>query len=247
MIARSHLTRRRALRGLVGTASLFSVGCDPYGLGELPRKIFPLEQVELPAPPEGSPFLMMRYQVTQALYEELMGVNPSTFTGPLRPVEGISWEDAIAFCNVLSAREGLQPAYQGTDNNCELIAGAKGFRLPFEAEWEWAARRGVQYIYADSDDLDEVGWYDENSGGETHPVGEKRPNGFGLYDMSGNVWEWCADDYSLPGAHRSGASGRVIRGGSWGSGADSCRVSYRGYYSPVQRGDYLGTRLVRSV
>ena len=274
-MSKRHPTRRAVLGGLAGAVSLSSIGCDPYGLGELPERtdlagssveagmtveagspveggavvelVNPLELVEIPAPPEGTAFLMMKYQVTQALYEEVMGTNPSHFNGPQRPVEQVSWEDGIAFCNALSIREGLQPAYNGTDNNCTLIAGANGYRLPFEAEWEWAARGGEDYVYAGSNNIDDVAWYSENSGGETHPVGQKLPNGYGLYDMTGNVWEWCADDYYNPGEHRPGASKRVLRGGSWYFNADGCRVSSRNCGSPDFRVSHLGWRLSRSV
>ena len=176
-----------------------------------------------------------------------MGINPSEFQGPQRPVETVSWEDGIAFCNALSMREDLQPAYNGTDNHCTLIAGANGYRLPLEAEWEWAARGGEDYEYAGSDNIDEVAWYDDNAVDETHQVGQKQQNGYGLYDMSGNVWEWCADDYDNPGEHRPGVSKRVCRGGSWSSNVGFCRMSYRSGNWPGRRSHYLGLRLCRSL
>ena len=177
----------------------------------------------------------------------MTGKSPSEFKGDNLPVETVSWEDGVAFCNALSKKIGLNPAYRGTDNDCQLIEGANGFRLPFEAEWEWAAKGGQRFKYAGSDNLDEVGWYRGNSGRKTHSVGQLKANGYGLYDMSGNVWEWCADDYSNPGQHRPGASRRAYRGGSWDLLAGNCEVSFRYYGSPDLRNFYLGLRLSRSL
>ena len=203
-----------------------------------------------------SAFWMMETQVTQALYEAVMGTNPSHFKGkpdsPQRPVEKVSWEDGVKFANALSKKLGLRPAYAGSDNNARLVEGANGFRLPFEAEWEWAAKGGEDHEYAGSDNLDEVGWYGDffgsggNAKGETHPVGQLKANGYGCYDFSGNVWEWCADNYENPGQHRPGAAQRVIRGGSWSIDAVGCRVSYRDWDSPGRRRDVLGLRFCSS-
>ena len=202
----------------------------------------------LPAPNEGKPFMMMETQVTQALYRAVTGKSPSEFSDDQRPVETVSWEDGIAFCNALSTKLGLNPAYRGTDNDCELIEGANGFRLPFEAEWEFAAKGGQNLEYAGSDHIDEVAWYDVTTNEEgTRPVAQLKANGYGLYDMSGNVWEWCADDYSNPGQHRPGASRRALRGGSWNNFAVFCEVSSRNRDSPGHRDIYLGLRLSRSL
>ena len=196
----------------------------------------------------GAGFVMMETQVTQELYQAVMGNNPSHFKGAQLPVEKVSWKDGIKFCNALSERLGLQPAYRWTDYSCELIAGANGFRLPFEAEWEWAAKGGQAFFrYAGSNNLGEVGWYHDNSGERTHPVGQKKPNGYGLYDMSGNVEEWCADDYDNPGEDLSWASNRVIRGGRWDLNAGACQVSYRSACESHWGFDGLGLRLSRSV
>ncbi|MDX2284268.1 MAG: formylglycine-generating enzyme family protein [Bacteroidia bacterium] len=186
------------------------------------------------------PFSLGEYPVTQGLWLAVMGgKNPSYFPGLDRPAEQVSWEDAQAFIAKLNGLTG------------------RGYRLPSEAEWEYAARGGARsegYLYAGSDKLKEAGWYDENSGGETHPVGQKLPNELGLYDMSGNVWEWCEDDWhdtytNAPAdgsawveAGRTGLL-RVLRGGSWGLDARLCRVSYRDPLSPGRRDHSLGFRL----
>ncbi|MAD61612.1 MAG: cytoplasmic protein [Myxococcales bacterium] len=191
-------------------------------------------------------YALSQTQVTQELYGAVIGTNPSTFKGGKLPVENVSWEDGITFCNALSEKLGLTPAYQGTDNNCKLISGANGFRLPFEAEWAFAAKGGENFKYAGSDNIGEVAWYSSNSS-KTHEVAKKKPNAYGLYDMSGNVWEWCADDYNNPGQHRLGASKRANRGGGWYNDAGGCEVSRRFWYSPGYRDDILGLRLSRSL
>jgi formylglycine-generating enzyme required for sulfatase activity len=203
-------------------------------------------------------FHMGKYDVTQGLYESVMGTNPSAFKGdPNRPVESVSWYDAVAFCNKLSERDGLQKVYTiiGTDVTADW--SANGYRLPTEAEWEYAAREGRQglsqhHVYAGSDDLGQVAWYKGNSGETTHPVGQKAPNALGLYDMNGNVWQWCWDwfgDYSSSGQNdpRGASSGvyRVTRGGSWLNVARYNRVASRVYGPPVNQIYDLGFRLVR--
>lgn len=196
----------------------------------------------------GEGFWIMETQVTQALYEAVMGTKPSVFKGAQRPVEKVSWEDGIKFANALSEKVGLRPAYRGSDNDAEIIEGANGFRLPLEVEWEWAAKGGEDHEYAGSDKLDEVGWYDSNSGDETHPVGQLKANGYGCHDFSGNVYEWCADDWGNPGQYCPGAAERVYRGGSWRSFAVGCQVAYRNGRSPDVRSYLgLGLRLSRSL
>ena len=147
---------------------------------------------------------------------------------------------------------GLYPAYKGISNDCELIQNANGFRLPFESEWELVANKSQHFFkYAGSNNLNDVGWYGGIFGDgnvrnkSTQMVGQKKPNGFGLFDMSGNVWEWCADDYYVPGHHRQGATERVSRGGSWYNLASNCEVSSRNKKSPFSRSDCLGFRLCR--
>ena len=205
-------------------------------------------------------FWMGQTQVTQALWKRVMGSNPSEFKGAARPVEQVSWFDCVRFCNKLSEQEGLAVAYQigsGDKPSVTLNVRAAGYRLPTEAEWEYAAKAGTELKYAGSDTLDAVAWHGGNSNRQTHPVGEKQANAWGLYDMTGNVWEWCSDgevDYNArkqgvsdPLDNSPGAGGRVSRGGSWYYGADYCRVACRNYSTPDSRYQYLGLRLSRSL
>jgi formylglycine-generating enzyme required for sulfatase activity len=218
-------------------------------------------------------FYIGTFEVTQDLWEEVMDKNPSKFSGGSLPVESVSWYETIEFCNKLSLMEGLEPAYKidksTVDPNnkneydklkwtVEFDQNANGYRLPLETEWELAARGGsfradAQTLYSGSNDIDDVAWYYENSGNETKKVGSKTPNSLGVYDMSGNVWEWCwswKDSYSSgsisnPTGPVSG-SGRVYRGGSWFSEARYCRVSPRGSDNPEYRDSGIGLRLARN-
>ncbi len=182
-----------------------------------------------------SGYYIGKTEVTQALWKAVMGSNPSYFKGDDLPVEQVSWDDCQEFIRKLNALTG------------------QNFRLPTEAQWEFACRGGNNsrgYKYSGSNDIDNVAWYDGNSGYKTHPVATKLPNELGIYDMTGNVWEWCSDWY---GDYSSGAqtnpkgpndgSARVYRGGSWGSRTRYFRSSSRGYYGPGDRNDYLGLRL----
>jgi formylglycine-generating enzyme required for sulfatase activity len=187
-------------------------------------------------------FYMGVYEVTQEQYERVMGKNPSHFKGSNNPVEMVSWDDAVEFCRRLSALPE------------EKVAG-RVYRLPTEAEWEYACRAGTDTAYSFGDDENELGecaWSRDNSGSTTHPVGKKKPNAWGLYDMHGNVWEWCSDWYgdypsgsvTNPSGASSGSS-RVYRGGSWGAYAGHCRSAYRDYgFTPDGRRNSLGFRLV---
>ena len=181
-----------------------------------------------------------------------------------RPVIYVSWRDAIAYCNWLSEKEGLPKAYDTIGNLLDKdgkvttdITKVPGYRLPTEAEWEYAARGGNDsngYMYSGSDDVDEVAWYYSNSGDKTHEVGKKAPNELGIYDMSGNVWEWCSDwwyDYTettkINPYNGTAGSYRVERGGSWYKVATCARVANRGNYSPTETYSGLGFRICRTV
>jgi formylglycine-generating enzyme required for sulfatase activity len=168
----------------------------------------------------------------------------------------VSWQEAVEYCNKRSVKEGLTPAYSGSGNEIRCNLSASGYRLPTEAEWEWAARGGgkdpLEYTYSGSNSADAVAWYDGNSGNTTHPVGAKRPNSLGLYDMSGNVWEWCWDWFgSYSGNAQTDPTGvasgsyRVLRGGGWYFSAGSPRSADRGGGTPTNRGVDLGFRVVR--
>ena len=242
-----------------------------------------------------SGFYMGVYQVTQDEWYAVMSTNPSDFdgsagTGPAlgetqgeRPVEQVSWYDALVFCNMLSTAEGLTPAYKilGTDNPAswglisttlldsdwdavEIVDGADGYRLPTETQWEYACRAGTitafndgvteDYNDVNSDSLTPLGWFAHNSGNMTHQVGRKPPNDWGLYDMHGNVFEWCwdwYDDYPLSFSQDPlGPPGpfndcRVFRGGGGADPADNARSAYRGSDEPFKSFNTVGIRLVR--
>ena len=185
------------------------------------------------------PFYLGKYEVTQGQWQAVMENNPSKFTGdPNRPVENVSWDDVQEFIRRLHARES------GTT-----------YRLPTEAEWEYAARAGTTTRWSFSDDASQLGryaWYERNAGGKTHPVGQLQPNPWGLYDMHGNVWEWVQDWYgkytsgtAVNPAGPSSGSHRVLRGGSWNGTAPHCRSANRVVDAPGNRYVRLGFRLLR--
>ena len=222
-----------------GTYWMGAQTSDPNGQNYEPDAyigdISPVHSVTL------STFYMGETEVTQALWQAVMGSNPSYFTGTNLPVEKVSWNMIVnQFIPALNALTG------------------RTFRLPTEAEWEYAARGGNQghgYKYAGSNKIGKVAWFYDNSGKQTHPVATKSPNELGLYDMNGNVWEWCSDWYGSYGSGSqtnpqgpSSGSDRVLRGGSWFNDARCCRVSYRAYSNP-DGGDAIiidGFRLVLS-
>lgn len=204
-------------------------------------------------------FLMGQYPITQEEWQSVMGINPSAWKGSHLPVESITWYEAVEFCNELSLQQGLAPCY--TDNG-EIIScdwSANGYRLPTELEWEYAARGGVHqshYQYSGSDDIDEVAWHEGNSDGRTHAVGGKKPNALGLYDMSGNVREWCWNWYddgyggssasiNPPDATSCYSEGRYFRGGSWNDSASACTVTVRNNFLAYYAYPYVGLRVVR--
>ena len=174
-------------------------------------------------------------EVTQALWTAVMGTNPSYFKGENLPVEQVTWNDCQNFITKLNQLTG------------------NSFRLPTEAEWEFAAKGGTKcmgYQYSGSNTLGDVAWYKDNSGSKTHPVATKQANELGIYDMSGNVWEWCQDWHgSYSSSAQSNPTGptsgsyRVYRGGSWSSYAGICRTAYRNNITPTGAGDNLGFRL----
>ena len=183
-------------------------------------------------------YYMGKYEVTQALWQVVMGKNPSYFKGDNLPVNYVRWKDCQRFISKLNSMTGRK------------------FRLPTEAEWEYAARGGKKsrgYQYSGSSNISDVAWYDGNSGDKTHPVGTKQANELGIYDMTGNVLEWCQDWYGSyysssqtnPTGSDSG-SARVSRGGGWNCNASYCRLSVRFYYTPDFRLDILGLRLALS-
>lgn len=186
------------------------------------------------------PFHMGKYEVTQAQWEAVMGNNPSRFKGAGNPVEQVSWDDCQRFIEKLNAKAGPQ---------------AGSFALPTEAQWEYASRGGreTRYCYGDEKPgLVAYGWFSDNSGSGTQPVGGKKPNDWGLHDMHGNVSEWCQDwfdrDYYAnspaddPAGPAAGTS-RAVRGGFWGSSAWRCRSPFRDYNTPRRLGHHLGLRV----
>ena len=178
-------------------------------------------------------FWMLETEVTQAMWKSVMGENPSLFNGAQKPVEYVSWNDCQTFCTKLSSK----------------LSGMVS--LPTEAQWEYACRAGTTGAYAG--DLDAMGWYDSNSGEKTHPVGQKKPNAWGLYDMYGNVWEWCQDWYGEdyyaesptndPTGPNTGRY-RVNHGGGWYANTEQCRSAFRGFNEPEYLDSIWGFRIV---
>jgi formylglycine-generating enzyme required for sulfatase activity len=182
-------------------------------------------------------FRMSVTEITQAQWRAVMGQRRGNFAGDDLPVEGVGWQDAVAFCEKLSA------------------LGKKKCRLPSEAEWEYACRAGSRERFSGTASLAELAWYDDNSDAQPHPVAQKKPNAWGLYDMHGNVAEWCADFYAAPYADKASTdpsgpaqgSSRVVRGGSWSSFERGCRCASRGNANPAHQMKTVGFRVVREL
>jgi formylglycine-generating enzyme required for sulfatase activity len=196
------------------------------GANDGPIDVKPAHQVKVDG------FLMDQTLVTQDVYQKIMGTNPARRKNPGNPVEQATWTAAVKFCNARSIQEGLTPCYDLKSWQCNFTA--KGYRLPTEAEWEYACRAGTatKFFFGDSDeDLKSYGWFQDNSEAKPHVVARKKPNPWRLYDMTGNLWEWCNDYYgskyykSSPGDNPRGpqeGEKRVLRGGAWSSSPDNC-------------------------
>ena len=219
---------------------------------------------EIDSPPHEvtvSAFSIDTHLVTQDQYEARMGNNPSRWKGGDNPVEQMRWSDAVRYCNARSRAEGLAPCYDLNTWKCDFTKN--GYRLPTEAEWEYACRAGTTTAYFfgnDASKLKAYAWYEDNARGRPQPVGQKPPNPWGLYDMHGNVWEWCNDFYHVdyyqdspkenPRGPETGDT-KVVRGGAWKFGAESCRSGYRynenpGYADACFGYDIYGFRCVRN-
>ncbi|WP_235882175.1 formylglycine-generating enzyme family protein [Streptomyces apricus] len=191
---------------------------------------------------EVAPYRLGAFPVTQALYARVTGLRPSSADGDQLPVEGVSWWDAVRFCNALSRHEGLTPAYalHAGGEDVAWDPAADGYRLPTEAEWEHGCRAGTPGPRYGP--LDEIAWYRDNAQERVHDVGGKRPNPWGLHDMLGNVWDWCWDVYDA----EAYGTYRVLRGGGWFDEHWSCRASVRRRSHPGYQVDDVGFRLART-
>lgn len=217
----------------------FTMGSDDQGS----KQEKPAHKVHLK-----QPFALAKYEVTQELYEVVVGINPSRWNGRRNSVEMVSWSEAGEFCKRVTAL--LQEH--------KLLGDREIIRLPAEAEWEYACRAGTstRYSFGDSvEALKDYAWFRGNSKGEDPPVGRKKPNAWGLYDMHGYVWEWCADGWhpTYEGAPTDGSAWKtagdkehVLRGGSWADSAESCRSSFRHHAPADHRSDAVGFRCVKA-
>lgn len=243
--------KKKVIKHIVNAKDMVFISGGSLWLGDDSQKDNPKHNVTL------NSFYISKYQVTQELWNKVMSYDHSEHIGMRRPVDNVSWYDAVVFCNALSKTEGLTPCYKidkKRKDSCNLSPNdnlkwtvecnfmANGYRLPTESEWEYAARGGQESRgydkYAGSDNSDEVAWF--YGSGVTHNVGEKKCNELGLYDMSGNVHEWCWDWWGIKGFYR------VRRGGSYLDGDWVCPIYDRGFSAPEERDHTIGFRLVRS-
>ena len=213
-----------------------------------------INMVQIP----GESYCIMDTEVTQEIYESVMGVNPSNFKGEKNlPVENVSWYDAVVFCNKLSVMDGLVPVYSVSNKTdvsewdyvphkgnsiskgVECNKYANGYRLPMLEEWQYAAKGGQEYEFSGSDNLSDVGWWQYNSKYKTHPVAQKKPNGYGLYDMSGNVWEWS------DGGSNCGGGFKILYHGDYDEHTSGCGVNSK--RNDVYRSSDVGFRIVRNI
>jgi len=192
---------------------------------------------------EVSNFYMGKYEVTNKEYNKFNPGHSGSWSNDNYPVETVSWYEAVDYCNWLSDKEGLSKCYSGSGDSIKLDITKNGYRLPADAEWEYACRGGTTTDYYWGDDMNgDYCWYNENSGDELHPVGQKKPNSFGLYDMSGNVAEWCWDSNPTSPS----GSYRVYRGGGWNNHEMLCRSGGCFSNAPDYRDNSIGFRVVRS-
>ena len=253
---KSKLEKYRQDRELRGGIQ-FSLNMVPNGVFEMGSDVDednerPRHKVKM-----SFPLLVAETLVTQELYNRVMSQSQFKFEGAMHPAESVSWSEAIDFCNRLSQLEGLKPAYEFNRKGMRWVRESNGYRLPTEAEWEYFARASINSVYAGSNDIDLVGWYQDNSKEATQPVCQKRENAWGLFDISGNVWEWCYDTYSESSYHKRGAEPtedpvvegegpKVIRGGSWSYEPHGLRLAYRSRLSAKFKTSRVGFRIVRS-
>ena len=228
ILKRMGLSGRREVKGV-----FFNITYCPKGIAQSKYKRVRFKASDL--------FVCSQTMVSQALWEAVMEKEISHFRGPTLPVDSVSWFDAVRFCNALSLLEDRTPAYSISDKGKKepfvvLDKDANGYRLPLACEWEYVALAKTQKRYSGSDELDEVGWYTQNSDRKTHPLASKKSNAWGLYDLSGNAQEWCNDSYQVYDdlyVYQSKPSNRSIRGGSWKDSSQDCQII--GHFSPTQR------------
>jgi serine/threonine protein kinase len=226
----------------------FWMGTDDFGRDERPRHVVELTKS----------YWVTTTQITQQLYREVIGESPSLFGDDNHPVGNINWMEALVFCNALSVRFKLKPVYTFNVNDVDANWNANGYRLPTEAEWEFFAKAGTETLYAGSDDINQVGWYDNNRSETTSPVAQRLPNSWGIYDMTGNVWEWCWDLYDSKTYNKRSEQvildptgpdfgiKRIYRGCSCRTKERRARLSYRHKREPSFKGPYVGFRVIRT-